>query len=93
MKLASRKRQKLLKRPWLSKGILISIKRKQKMYKTHILSNNEKLITFYKKYCAKLNKYSNTSGKRFPFSSLICSIVRKAPNLILKLFDGVSNIR
>ena len=36
MKLVSRKQQKLLKRPWLSKGILISIK-KQKIVATNIL--------------------------------------------------------
>lgn len=65
MRLASRKRQKLLKRPWRSKGIFISIKRKQKMYKTHFLSNNEKLIAIYKKYCAKLNKVKYAAKKTF----------------------------
>ena len=35
IKIASWKRQKLLERPWITRGPLVSIKRKQKMYKTH----------------------------------------------------------
>ena len=34
IKIASRKRQKLHKRPWITQGFLVSIKRKQKMYTT-----------------------------------------------------------
>ena len=45
IKIASRKRQKLLQRPWITRGLLVSIKRKQKMYKTHFLSIDENLIS------------------------------------------------
>ena len=64
MKLALRRQQKLLKQPWLSKGILISIK-KQKMDKTHFLCNNKCLIALYKHYAAKLNKIKYTAKKMF----------------------------
>ena len=47
MEIASRKRQKLLERPWITRGLLVSIKRKQKMYKTHFLSKDESLISLY----------------------------------------------
>ena len=46
MKLASRNQRKLLKRFWLIKNILMSIK---KLYKTHFLSNNEILIASHKR--------------------------------------------
>ena len=41
MQIASRKRQKLLERPWITRELLVSIKRKQKMYKTHFLTKDE----------------------------------------------------
>ena len=63
MKIASRKRQKLLERPWITRGLLVSIKRKQKMYKTYFLSKNEKLISLYRVYANKLNKIKYTVKK------------------------------
>ena len=48
MKIASRKRQKLVERPWITRGLLVPIKRKQKMYKTHFLSKDENLISLYR---------------------------------------------
>ena len=56
MKIASRKQQKLLERPWITRGLLGSIKRKQKMYKTHFLSKDENLISHYRFHTNKLNK-------------------------------------
>ena len=64
MKPASCKQKKLLKRLWLSKAMMISTK-KQKMYKTHFLSNNESLITSYKHYAPKLNKIKYSAKKTF----------------------------
>ena len=56
MKIASRRKVKLIRKPWLTRGILKSIKHKQKLY--HTLSKNpqntEKLSQ-YKKYCNLLN--------------------------------------
>ena len=34
----SRNQQRLLKKPWLTRGIIKSIKSKHTMYKTHLLS-------------------------------------------------------
>ena len=63
MKIASRKRQKLLERPWITRGLLVSIKRKQKMYKTHFLSKDENLISLYRIYANKLNKIKYIAKK------------------------------
>ena len=49
-KLASRKKQKLVDKPWITPGILKSIKKKQKMYYTHFLSNNPRKVLEFKKY-------------------------------------------
>ena len=35
IKLASQSKQRQLNKPWLNNGILKSVKRKQKMYRTH----------------------------------------------------------
>ena len=43
----ARKRQ--LKKPWISNGILKSIKTKQKMFKTHFLSHDQAKVNFFKK--------------------------------------------
>ena len=40
IKLASQSKQRQLNKPWLNKGILKSVKRKQKMYRTHFLSKD-----------------------------------------------------
>ena len=40
IKLASQSKQRQLNMPWLSKGILKSVKRKQKMYRTHFLNKD-----------------------------------------------------
>ena len=50
----AKKRQ--LKKPWISNGILKSIKTKQKMFKTHFLSHDQAKVNFFKKYNSKLNK-------------------------------------
>ena len=40
IKLASQSKQRQLNKPWLTKGILKSVKRKQKMYRTHFLNKD-----------------------------------------------------
>ena len=45
----SQKKQKLCAKPWITNGILKSIKTKHKLYKTHFLSNNPIKVTEYKK--------------------------------------------
>ena len=55
-KLLSRKRSKLAHKPWISKGILASIRNKQKMYKTHFIGGSEIAKMSYKAYANKLTK-------------------------------------
>ena len=50
----AKKRQ--LKKPWISNGILKSIKTKQKMFKTDFLSHDQAKVNFFKKYNNKLYK-------------------------------------
>ena len=56
LKKLSRKQKRLRSKPWVTKGLLISIKKKQKLHKTHYIfgSINEKL--YYKKYSNLLTK-------------------------------------
>ena len=56
LKKLSRKQKRLRSKPWITKGLLISIKKKQKLHKTHNIfdSINEKL--YYKKYSNLLTK-------------------------------------
>lgn len=61
IKLASRSKNKLLTKPWITNGILKSIKTKQKMYYTHFLSNNINKKCRYKAYANKLNIIKNKS--------------------------------
>ena len=56
IKRASRKKHKLLKKPWITKGILVSIKNKQKMYKTNFLNGNDAQKLLFKTYSNKLTK-------------------------------------
>ena len=62
----AKKRQ--LKKPWISNGILNSIKTKQKMFKTHFLSHDQVKVNFFKKYNNKLNKIKELA-KRTYFST------------------------
>ena len=64
-KLISWKKQRLNKRPWITKDILNSIRKKQKMYKTHFLNGNNDSRLLYKKFANKLNKTKFAAKKRF----------------------------
>ena len=56
LKQASLGKKKQLIKPWITDGILKSIKTKQKMYRTHFHSNNIEKVNQYKRYSNKLNK-------------------------------------
>ena len=62
----SKKRQ--LKKPWISNGKLNSIKTKQKLFKSHFLSQDQIKVKFYKTYNNKLNKIKELA-KRTYFSA------------------------
>ena len=51
----SQSKQKQFSKPWITNGILKSIKTKQSMYRTHFRSNNPPKNAEYKKYANKLN--------------------------------------
>ena len=54
-----------MKKPWISNCILVSIERKQKMFKTHYLSHDPDKIKDYKIYSNKLNKIKQIARKKY----------------------------
>ena len=44
LKPISRRMRKLLQKPWITKGLLTSIKKKRRMFKSHFLSGEKKII-------------------------------------------------
>ena len=65
IKRASRKKHKLLKKPWITKGILSSIKNKQMMYKNNFLNGNNAQKLHFKTYSNKLTKVKRLSKKMY----------------------------
>ena len=65
IKCLSRKKQRLQNKPWISKGILISIRNKQKMYKTHFLQGSNVFKVIYKTYANKLTKVKSLAKKLY----------------------------
>ena len=57
--------RKQLKETWFSNAIMTSIKRKQKLFKTHFLSNDQDRIKKYKLYSNKLNKVKELAKKNY----------------------------
>ena len=57
------KQKRLKNKPWITKGLLISIKRKQKMHKTHYLNGSSVAKQCYKMYCNVLTKIKNLAKK------------------------------
>ena len=62
---ASKQKLKQLKKPWISNAILTSIKKKQKLFKTHFLSNDQSKIKKYKVYSNKLNKVKELAKRNY----------------------------
>ena len=61
----SRKKKRLQQKPWITKGLLTSIKNKQKLYKTCFLNGNDLDKHYFKIYSNKLPKVKNLSKKLF----------------------------
>ena len=59
----SQSKEKQFSKPWITSGILKSIKNKQGMYRTQFLSNNPVKTAEYKKYANKLNHLKTVSKK------------------------------
>ena len=65
VKRAFRKKLKLLRKPWITKGILISIKNKQKMYKNNFLNESDAQKLLFKTYSNKSRKVKRLSKKMY----------------------------
>ena len=65
LKKATRKKRKLINKPWITKGILIFIKKKQKLYAKCYKSESEFKKLLYKIYVNKLSKVKRLSKKLF----------------------------
>ena len=73
LKITSCKKIKLLKKPWITKGILKSIRRKQKMYVSEYLNRTGLQKMFHRQYANKLTKISKISKKIYLKSEIINS--------------------
>ena len=60
---ASRKQKRIMQKPWLTKGLLTSIKNKQKLHKNFYINGNNFEKSFYKQYANKLKRVINFSKK------------------------------
>ena len=65
MRKASRQKKKKLEKPWVSKAILVSIKRKHKLFKTHFWRNDPRKQREYKTYSNKLSKIIKAARKSY----------------------------
>ena len=63
LKKLSRKQKRLINKPWITKGLLISIKKKQKMHKTHYIKGSPIDKICYKTYSNVLTKVKNLAKK------------------------------
>ena len=62
---ASKQKKKQLEKPWVSKAILVSIKRKHKLFKTHFWSTDPRKQQDYKTYSNKLSKIIKAARKSY----------------------------
>ena len=62
---ATRKQKRLFQKPWITKGLITSIKHKQRLYRTHFLKGNSSERQFYKKYANTLTRLKNLFKKMY----------------------------
>ena len=62
---ASRKEQRSFNKPWLTKGILTSIAKKNTLYRKQLTTNNPNIIRKYKTYRNKLTHLKEISKQNF----------------------------
>ena len=65
MQTVSRKWRRFSQKPWPTKGIITSIKHKQKLYRTYFLTGNAFEKQFFKKYSNKLTSVKKLSKKMY----------------------------
>ena len=61
----SNKMRAQLSKPWITSAILKSIKKRQKLFTTHFLSNDPNKVKEYKKYNNKLNKIKEATTTNY----------------------------
>ena len=61
LKSCSCQQRRLPKKPWITKGILISIRKKISMFKSHFINDNETQKFIFRQYCNKLTKIKTAS--------------------------------
>ena len=59
------KQKRLLNKPWLTKGLLMSIKNEQRMYKSHYVKGSTAVKFLHKTYANKLTKIKNLAKKNY----------------------------
>ena len=62
---ASRKQKRWQIKPWLTKGLINSIKNKQRLYKTFFLNGNDFKKSYFKNYLNKLIRVKSLSKKLY----------------------------
>ena len=65
LKLFSRRQRRLLKKPWITKGILISIRKKNSMIKSHFINGSESQKFIFRQYSNKLTKIKTASKRNY----------------------------
>ena len=65
LKKISNSQKRLLKKTWISKCLLVSIKKRHKLFKSHLLSKDPDKIKQYKTYNNKLNKLKDQAKKNY----------------------------
>ena len=87
LKTATHTQSKLNKKPWIIRGLMTSIRKKQKLYKTHFLKESEGEKNFYRQYANKLNKLKYISKKIYLNRELEEN--KHNPHKIWKTFDSL----
>ena len=65
------KKKRRLNKPWISNAIRISIKRKQRLFKSHFLSNDSNKVKIFKTYDNKLNRIRKQRKKNILGPNLV----------------------
>ena len=65
VKKASKSMRRKLQKPWITKGMLKSIRKRHKLYISHFFSADPKKVKQYKTYSNKLNKIINIAKKKY----------------------------
>ena len=73
LKKASRRKSKLINKPWITKGILISIRRKQKLYINCYKNGSDAQKILYKIYSNKLTKIKTFAKKLYLQTEIVNS--------------------